>query len=60
MGKRVVVVGGAGAGGGLAASRIRKLLPVDSVEVMVIDKYGRTDFQPHTRWLRSGTGSRTR
>lgn len=40
------MVVGAGAGGGLAASRIRKLLPVDSVEVMVIDKYGRTDFQP--------------
>lgn len=45
MPKKVVVVG-AGAGGGLVASRIRKIVPQDQVEITVIDKTGRTDFQP--------------
>jgi len=45
MVKRIVVVG-AGAGGGLVASRLRKLLPRGEAEITVIDKYGRTDFQP--------------
>ncbi|MCL4341772.1 MAG: NAD(P)/FAD-dependent oxidoreductase [Candidatus Thermoplasmatota archaeon] len=45
MPKRIVVVG-AGAGGGLVASRLRKLLPNGETEITVIDKYGRTDFQP--------------
>lgn len=45
MAKKVVVVG-AGAGGGLAASRIRKMVPEGEAEITVIDRTGRTDFQP--------------
>ena len=45
MPKKVVIVG-AGAGGGLAASRVRKMVPEGEAEITVIDKTGRTDFQP--------------
>lgn len=37
---------GAGAGGGIAASRIKKLLKYEDVKITVIDKYGKTEFQP--------------
>lgn len=47
--KKIVIVG-AGAGGGLTASRLRKLLkkPMANgeIEITVIDKNGTTDFQP--------------
>lgn len=59
MSKKIIVVG-AGAGGGLAASKIRKLLPGDDVEVTVIDKYGRTNFSLLTHWWPLGTGSHHR
>lgn len=43
--KKVVIVG-AGAGGGLVASKIRSKTDRDQVEITVIDSTGRTDFQP--------------
>lgn len=43
--KKIVIVG-AGAGGGLVASKIRSKTSRDDVEITVIDSLGRTDFQP--------------
>ncbi len=43
--KKVVIVG-AGAGGGLVATKLRNKIDRESVEITVIDSYGKTEFQP--------------
>ncbi len=45
MTKEIVIVG-AGAGGGLVASKLRRLIPEDKAHITIIDKYGKTVFQP--------------
>ena len=43
--KRVVIVGG-NAGGGLLAGRLARIIPKDQVNITVLDKLGRIEFQP--------------
>ncbi len=56
MAKKVVIVG-AGAGGGLTASRLRKLIPKEELEITVIDRDGTTDFQPSYTMISTGNRS---
>ena len=45
MSKRVVIVGG-GTGGTLVANRLRRLFPVDELELIVVDQDNRHVYQP--------------
>ena len=45
MTKRIVVLGG-GTGGTLTANRLRKMLPVDGVQITVVDRDDRHVYQP--------------
>jgi len=45
MTKRIVVLGG-GTGGTLTANRLRKVLPVDGVQITVVDRDDRHVYQP--------------
>ncbi|WP_297027913.1 NAD(P)/FAD-dependent oxidoreductase, partial [Thermoplasma sp.] len=53
MAKKIVIIG-AGAGGGISLSQLRHSLKDEDVEITIIDRTGRTDFQPSYVFLALG------
>ena len=53
MTKNIVIIG-AGAGGGISLSQLRHALKDEDVKITLIDKIGRTDFQPSYVFLALG------
>ncbi|CAC12585.1 conserved hypothetical protein [Thermoplasma acidophilum] len=53
MPKKIVIIG-AGAGGGISLSQLRRALSNEDVEITIIDQTGRTDFQPSYVFLALG------
>ncbi|BAB59613.1 flavoprotein reductase [Thermoplasma volcanium GSS1] len=53
MAKKIVIIG-AGAGGGISLSKLRRVLKDEDVDITIIDKLGRTDFQPSYIFLSIG------
>lgn len=51
--KKVVIVGG-NAGGGLIAGRLARMLPKDEVQITVLDKRGKVEFQPSFTYVALG------
>ena len=51
--KRVIIVGG-NAGGGLLAGRLARIIPKDQVNITVLDKLGRIEFQPSFTYVALG------
>lgn len=55
--KKIVIVGG-NAGGGLMAGRLARMLPKDEVQITVLDKLGKVEFQPSFTYV--ALGNRTK
>ncbi|MGC8547166.1 MAG: NAD(P)/FAD-dependent oxidoreductase [Thermoplasmata archaeon] len=51
--KNIVIVGG-NAGGGLMAGRLARMLPKDQVNITVLDKLGKVEFQPSFTYVALG------